>query len=563
MTNNKRSGKGRRGSILITTTLALPVLIAPMVGLGIDATICYIVQAELSAAVDGAALGAGRLLSTNANPTDIAKEFINANFRQGQAGFWGATLPNPSTNPNVNVVLGTTKQVTVTATAQVPLLFMRLLHYDTATVSASATATRRDARIMFVIDRSGSMSNSDGAGSTVIQDLVQYAQAFTQQFTPGYDELGLVTFSTSAVVGYPTTPWPAPVTYNGGGGPDVCFNSTGQITDSYGNSITCNSGTNTMVQQIGLITAAGNTGMGDGMAVAYIELQKAHVRDLAAHGSDTKFNAVVLFTDGVPNDVTAYPNRFSNSVVAAASGCTYATDTSTPTHPIYGFFEAQGSSAGGGPPFVGLTGLYQLASLDGSHTSSYYMSWNGSAPSPPTNPAPTGCVNSGWSAPYSNLTAIPSYDKYGYSLGPNGAGYKVSSFVNASTSSIFNGTDFNVNTPYGSTTTAHNAYYYQWGLAAWDEVDQAAEAIRSDANYATRGDVAPMKVTIYTVGYTGNGGTDAGLLEKVANVPGCQFNGYSCYDNTQSGGLYVQAADKTQLANAFVTIASAILRLSH
>ena len=39
----------------------------------------YIVQAKLSAAVDGAALGAGRLLGTQANPQEIAGEFLRAN----------------------------------------------------------------------------------------------------------------------------------------------------------------------------------------------------------------------------------------------------------------------------------------------------------------------------------------------------------------------------------------------------------------------------------------------------------------------------------------------------
>src|SRR5215469_13769647 len=96
MNGNKSSRKRQRGNILIATMIALPVFIAPLVGLGVDATLCYIVQTELSAAVDGAALGAGRLLSTNANPTDIATEYLNANFRVGQPGFWGAYNMTPN-----------------------------------------------------------------------------------------------------------------------------------------------------------------------------------------------------------------------------------------------------------------------------------------------------------------------------------------------------------------------------------------------------------------------------------------------------------------------------------
>ena len=119
MVEKTRSQRGRRGSVLMFLTLALPFFVG-LVGLGVDATMCYIVQTELSAAVDGAALGAGRLLSTNANPTDIANEFLNANFRVGQSGFWGSY----NLTPTVTVVTGITKTVTVTATANVPLLFM-------------------------------------------------------------------------------------------------------------------------------------------------------------------------------------------------------------------------------------------------------------------------------------------------------------------------------------------------------------------------------------------------------------------------------------------------------
>ena len=136
------------------------------------------------------------------------------------------------------------------------------------------------------------MNTSDGEGSTVIADLISYAQGFTQQFTEGYDELGLVVFSGSAVVGYPTTPWPAPLSATGSGGPDTSFQS-GISTD--------------MVHQIGNIKAGGATAMGDALALAYVELQKAHMRDLAANGADTRANAIVLFTSQSLRPARALP----------------------------------------------------------------------------------------------------------------------------------------------------------------------------------------------------------------------------------------------------------------
>ena len=59
----------QKGSTLLLMSTLLPIVLIPLVGLAIDGTILFIVQAKLSAACDGAALGAGRLLGTNANTT--------------------------------------------------------------------------------------------------------------------------------------------------------------------------------------------------------------------------------------------------------------------------------------------------------------------------------------------------------------------------------------------------------------------------------------------------------------------------------------------------------------
>ena len=562
MAKKTLSKRGRRGSVMIFLTLALPFFVG-LVGLGIDATMCYIVQTELSAAVDGAALGAGRLISSytsTASDSDIANEFLNANFRVGQYGFWGAY----SLTPTITVTNGITKTVTVTATANVPLLFMRLLHQNAATVGATATATRRDARIEIVIDRSGSMNKDDGSGSSsVIQDVVSKAISFVEQFTScpvascttplNYDEIGLVVFSGSAVVGYPTyttttgATWPASTDPKAVGGPDIYF---------------YNGATSDMVHQLNKpVTAADGTAMGDGLALAYIELQKAHVADMAANnGVDTRVNAIVLFTDGVPSSVVTYLNQNTNSVISSGSGCKYKTDTATPANPMYGYV-VQGSSDGN-PPYSSAWGFYQLASLDtnASHTSNWYMgSPTGDYVSPvPTTPE-TSCNAGGWN-PLNNLSAIPSTDKYGYPLGMNtnpsgtGNGYKLSSFVGNphGATSLYTGTAF-------STTSPTDAY--QWGLAAWNEVDNVAQAIRADSNYTARGETSPMPITIYTIGYTGNGGTDIGLLQKIANVAACKVNGYSCVVTGQQQGIYAQASNADAISNAFNVILTAILRL--
>ncbi|HEV2445985.1 MAG TPA: hypothetical protein VGS58_08690, partial [Candidatus Sulfopaludibacter sp.] len=83
-------------------------------------------------------------------------------------------------------------------------------------------------------------------------------------------------------------------------------------------------------------------------------------------------------------------------------------------------------------------------------------------------------------------------------------------------------------------------------------------AIRNDANLANRaGDSQNMAVQIFTIGYLGNGGTDDGLLKRVANDPAS-----TSFDATQPRGRYIPASDSVALANAFAQVASSVLRLS-
>src|SRR5215471_10728300 len=226
----KRS-MSQRGSALILFTLMLPTLLIPLVGLGIDATMCYIVQARLGEAVDGAALGAGRLLGTSVDPAEIAGEFLNANFRtDGTAGFWGANTMTKT----ITYTPGITKTVAVDAQVRVPLLFARIFGQTYAIVSAAGTAQRTDTRVILVLDRSLSLS------STMVTNIKSYATTFTQSFTEGTDELGLVVLGGSSVVGYPTgRPWTS--TISASGGPDTSFND---------------GTTNSMVTQISYIQGA-------------------------------------------------------------------------------------------------------------------------------------------------------------------------------------------------------------------------------------------------------------------------------------------------------------------
>jgi Flp pilus assembly protein TadG len=92
-----------RGAALILYTVLLPTILL-VCGLAIDLTVLYVVQTRLSSAVDGAALGAGRLLGTPANTSEIAGEFLHANY---PIGFWGSYNLTPSISVTTNASLHT------------------------------------------------------------------------------------------------------------------------------------------------------------------------------------------------------------------------------------------------------------------------------------------------------------------------------------------------------------------------------------------------------------------------------------------------------------------------
>jgi len=256
-----RSIKRRnRGSALILMLVMLPVFMIPLVGLAIDGTMLFIVQAKLSSAVDGAVLGAGRLLGTSANSAEIAGEFLNVNF---PAGYWGSS----NLQPTITVTSATgTHTIAVSATVSVPLLFMRVLGRNASTVGAAATATRRDTRMMIVVDRSGSVL-TEGANTTITNVLNQFvANSATSAFVDGRDVIGMVSFGGTWKLDFP---------------PNTNFQTaTPNIGTAINNLPWGNNGTNTA----------------DGLYQGWYQLRKLN--------QPTALNVILLLTDGRPSGFT-------------------------------------------------------------------------------------------------------------------------------------------------------------------------------------------------------------------------------------------------------------------
>jgi Flp pilus assembly protein TadG len=258
--------QSRKGIAVILTTLSLVVMI-PMVGLAVDVSILYMTRAKLLSAVDAAVLAGARALSQGATPgaqlanaQAAATRFFNANF---PAGYWGAS--NVTFPPITVDDTSTPNYRTVSATASVtaPLYFLRALGQDTTNIVVAAEAGRRDAVVMMVLDRSGSMLNPF-QGTTACAIMKQDAAQFVKYFAPGRDMLGLVIFGGSTFVYPPTTSFDQP--------------------DAQGN---------TVASLIGKINCGGYTDTVGGLAEGYKQIQ--------AIASTTKANVIVLMTDGRPN----------------------------------------------------------------------------------------------------------------------------------------------------------------------------------------------------------------------------------------------------------------------
>jgi len=477
------------------------------VGLAIDLSMLYVVQTRLSVAVDGAALGAGRLLGTSANTTEIAGEFLRANY---PTGFWGSYNLVPSITYTTNAALHT---IAVSASVQVPLLFLRILRQQSCTVAATATAVRRDVRVVLVLDRSYSMVSQMGA-------LRSAAGNFVNMFNPGVDELGLVVYSASGFVAYPNPGSTPSANYTGGPGPDVHF--ADPVT----------AGSDNMLTTIASLQVGTDTNTSEALWLAYLELKKA----VAIDNDPTRANVIVLFTDGVPNGFTGYLNDPSHNALKSGN-CYYNPSTASSNRMIGMVASAPTGYASGldywDPNASTGDGLYAPLIFNTAHSAKYWASFKsgGSFVDDMTQVSGTPmttCINIG-EKNLSGLRKIPSQDFYGNST--TSAAYTKSLLYNT------------YHVAYDATKPNNG---YQMELASWGAVDNAGQRILSDS---------AMNIAIYTIGFTGNGGVDKELLKRLSNVQDTPNSNYQT-------GLYVEANDAQSLQRAFGQVASEVLRLT-
>jgi Flp pilus assembly protein TadG len=187
---------GEGGFALVYMAVLITFLLVAT-GLAVDGGRAYVVKAQLTKAVDGAALSAARNLNSG-SPRAEAEKIFRANFPDGYMGVSSVTNPTTDTSffdmttddeTGVNVV-------TVRANAVIPTTFMRLANFNEVTVTSTGEAQRRMVDLSLVLDVSGSI----GFRWPAVRDA---AREFINAFDGNADRMALITYGNGARVVVP------------------------------------------------------------------------------------------------------------------------------------------------------------------------------------------------------------------------------------------------------------------------------------------------------------------------------------------------------------------------
>ncbi|BDC52061.1 hypothetical protein F183_A43760 [Bryobacterales bacterium F-183] len=514
----ERRREREKGVVLLLGTLSIPVLVS-MMGMGIDASIMYSVKNRIQLASDGASLAAARALSvglTTEAQADSARtnanNWFNRNFPPGTFGVSNITVDNPQVYDDPEQPL--VRHVVVTAAANAPSYFMRYWGYDSTRILASSRATRRDSVIMMVLDRSGSMANSNSC-----TPMKNAAKQFTGMFSAQRDRIGMITFNMAA---------------NIASAPSLNFKTTLGYSDA------SNSGSGL----IDTIQCTGGTGTPAATILGYNELYKI--------GLPGALNVLLLFTDGNPT-ATAFDYRVGpanpNGILGDNSNCQDALGRSV---------SASASPRG------------NLSSNPPNWTPGWDLgagSFLANVPAGPVAMVYSDDNNSGWSYNYrtlSNTSGDSTLSMPGCStgLGSGNAAFGGSRVNTLPDTDVFGNS---LELPELNTLT------YNAGRISGTRQNLALALQNASANAANRARTTRTLpdgrdfpgVFVYTIGL---GNVNHGLMQRMANDPSPEANGlypaFTGYNSAQPQGTYVYAEDNTRLSQAFAQIASFILRLS-
>ena len=259
MKRPRPSLSNRKGFALVYMAAVLTTLLLAT-GLAVDSGRAYVVKAQLTKAVDGAALAAARNLN-NGDPKGEATRIFKANFPLGYMGTSSAVDPtaDPGFFSQSTDAASGVNIVNVTASTVLPTTVMKLASLNQVTIASTGQATRRMVDLSLVLD----VSSSIGSKWSVVRDAVR---TFVDSFDAAHDRMSLLTFGNGAQV--------IDAMPSGRG-----FNKT-QLESDVPNTL-----------------PGGSTLMVEGMYRGWDELRSVPA------GTQSGLRIIVLFTDGASNGV--------------------------------------------------------------------------------------------------------------------------------------------------------------------------------------------------------------------------------------------------------------------
>lgn len=190
-----RLKRDQNGAVLIQVALSSFVLIG-MLGIGVDMGRAYLYRAQLSAALDAAALAGSKAFHSDTRDAEI-QAFFDSNF---DADFMGGKIKP------LNIIPGNAAQRTlsVTTSGTVDTAFMRLFGYDELSVGVAAETTARQSglELVMVLDTTGSMrSEGDKMASLKVSATSMIDSLFGDDPTNENLRVSVVPYVTSVNVG--------------------------------------------------------------------------------------------------------------------------------------------------------------------------------------------------------------------------------------------------------------------------------------------------------------------------------------------------------------------------
>ncbi len=193
-----------RGQVLVLAAVAMVVFIA-LTGFALDVGHAYLVQRQLQAATDAAALAGALELPDSTLARQVASDYgpeptkrnalrSNDNATIDVRTKCVTAIPTGCTGGN-----GQVNAISVDSTSDVKTFFAKVVGFDSFTVKARATACSpcsvKPLDIMLVLDRTGSMCQlSDGRNDPSCRKLRaarEGIQTFLRQMSPQFHHVGL------------------------------------------------------------------------------------------------------------------------------------------------------------------------------------------------------------------------------------------------------------------------------------------------------------------------------------------------------------------------------------